>query len=1272
MAKTIKKLAALAVALMICVSAMSVGVFALDTPSLTMYDQRCIDADSEFEVNVEAWNFNDVFGAFIVLDLDGLELVSVSKNGTKELTANQDYYVSEGKVRIVALGDKNGDSVTAAFEDGGSALTLKLKMPKEISLKDSYNISFVTDSQEDYYCEFVDSNSADLDVNLSGCIVASHDWTDWWESTPSSAAHDGEEARNCNECWEYEYRKIPCTVTADSLTINKVTLIENYDGGISYNDYDEETGQEIEPWFEYSYHDAVDYTVTLPGGQVLESNDIGEVEYQGEWFSLDIEDDQSYDNQWGIGTHTATGKIFGKEVTFDVEIVENPVESVTVQDISIIEGTSLETREDWETTPSTEYEVYSYCPEFSVKLKGEDTIQNSWEGPIIVLGREFYGMVYSDDQSKTKKWGIGPHTVNGKFLGVDVEFKVIITESPFESIVIDDVTLIEEYDAEESYAFNEETQDWDIPWQEYRYDPEFTVVLKNGKGTLHSENGWVYYQDQGYCLEFTDDQSVDNEWGKGEYTVTGKILGLSADFKVNIIENPVERVIVPDISITEGTNLGTAYEDDDEYECYYYDIDEYTVKFNNGMPDTTVYDGEALNLFGRNFWLNSRDDQSATNKWGVGEHTATAEFLGVEATFTVTITPSPIKSVTAEDISVIEKTGGSYVQSWVGDSDTPVEWYEYGCDTKVTVELQDGTFKDATNGIQIGGEWYYPSYDSDQAYDNQWGVGTHTATVTLLGKSDEFNVTVTASPVESLVINSVDIIENVDGDIWGEDEEDYFRYWYDPTFTVKLTDGRTFTSTYNEGSQEVEIDGERYWLTFEDTQWEEHWTLGEHKAYATLLGKTVEFTVNVIETPFSSVVFDDVQVTENIDGYEGENFFVYSYTPSFTVNFKDNSKQPLVSKDGYVEYNNSRYYVEVEEQTEAWAVGEHQASASVLGVNNDIKVTVVKNVYENLLIEEVDGQLVLTFKTDEGEEKMTALGFALEGMGEDGFGGTLYTDGKDFSDVYLYYDATTDISQIFTNNVKIKIGTLESNTLASCKWFRVNIFASDYVGYLTAYRELIEFESFDGSANAENIDALISFAINLCGDAWQENVEWETIGEYEYVILDADIVKDRVKTIFGIDNLDLSLTPLYDAEAGKVKVLMLLIGGWAEGEMDLAYENGEWTLIFVPAEGADYVKLTIVMDENAAIKSFEFEGLPFIYGDANGDEVIDGRDVNSICRYIANYDYDTETSTETIFEGADANGDGVVDGRDVNIICRYIANFDYDTGSSTVVLGPQK
>lgn len=79
----------------------------------------------------------------------------------------------------------------------------------------------------------------------------------------------------------------------------------------------------------------------------------------------------------------------------------------------------------------------------------------------------------------------------------------------------------------------------------------------------------------------------------------------------------------------------------------------------------------------------------------------------------------------------------------------------------------------------------------------------------------------------------------------------------------------------------------------------------------------------------------------------------------------------------------------------------------------------------------------------------------------------------------------------------------------------------------------------------------------------------------------------------------------------------------------------------------------------------------FIYGDSNGDRSIDGRDVITLCNYLANYDYDTETSTVEITQGADANGDSFVDGRDVIIICNYLANFDYDTGSSTIILGPQ-
>ena len=76
-----------------------------------------------------------------------------------------------------------------------------------------------------------------------------------------------------------------------------------------------------------------------------------------------------------------------------------------------------------------------------------------------------------------------------------------------------------------------------------------------------------------------------------------------------------------------------------------------------------------------------------------------------------------------------------------------------------------------------------------------------------------------------------------------------------------------------------------------------------------------------------------------------------------------------------------------------------------------------------------------------------------------------------------------------------------------------------------------------------------------------------------------------------------------------------------------------------------------------------------IAGDINGDEEIDGRDVITLCSYLANYDYDSGISSVDIFDGADANADGFVDGRDVIIVCAYLANYDYDTGSSTIVLG---
>jgi len=69
--------------------------------------------------------------------------------------------------------------------------------------------------------------------------------------------------------------------------------------------------------------------------------------------------------------------------------------------------------------------------------------------------------------------------------------------------------------------------------------------------------------------------------------------------------------------------------------------------------------------------------------------------------------------------------------------------------------------------------------------------------------------------------------------------------------------------------------------------------------------------------------------------------------------------------------------------------------------------------------------------------------------------------------------------------------------------------------------------------------------------------------------------------------------------------------------------------------------------------------------------MIDSRDLVLIRKFMANFDYDTNTSTVEVAGGADTNGDGGIDARDLVLLRQYFANYDYDSGSSSVVLGPQ-
>ena len=122
-------------------------------------------------------------------------------------------------------------------------------------------------------------------------------------------------------------------------------------------------------------------------------------------------------------------------------------------------------------------------------------------------------------------------------------------------------------------------------------------------------------------------------------------------------------------------------------------------------------------------------------------------------------------------------------------------------------------------------------------------------------------------------------------------------------------------------------------------------------------------------------------------------------------------------------------------------------------------------------------------------------------------------------------------------------------------------------------------------------------------------------------------------------------------DKARVRVLFVKEDGSTQ-DVNAVYENGKMT--FKTAELG-----TFVLVENT-----------FLWGDANGDGKVNSQDIIRLKNYLANYNYETGSSTYTVSAGADANGDGKINSQDIIRLKNYLANYNYETESSTYVLGP--
>ena len=827
---------------------------------------------------------------------------------------------------------------------------------KEQSLIEKTSGYYNDENPEEEWYQY--SYAVDFDVHLKDGSVIETDYTEYVEYEGKNYYLSYDDGQDYDNQWGVGKHTVEAEILGfktsfeveilespvKSIVCEDVQVIELVDGNYTEDYWD--TGEE---YFKYRY--TPKYTITFKDGTVIESDSNGDIEYQDTWYEPRCKDDQSADNQWDLGKHTVTADFMGYEFSFTVEVVDSIVDHVEFQDIQVIESSGYNCEDE----DGNQWYEYSYLVKYKVYLKNGKTLESDYDEDVYYNGR-YYRLQYDDGQSFENQWGIGKYTIEAEVLGYKTSFTVEVVESPVESIVYEDLSVIKNLDGyyEEDWYTEEE-------YFYYKYTPKYTVTLKDGTTLKSDSDGDIYYKDEWYSPNLRDNQNYENQWDLGKYTVTAELFGTVGSFEVEVIDTPIDYIEFDENTIIEKSS-GWYVGEDEEWFKYYYHID-CKVHLKDGrvlIPD----EFDEIKYNGRWYEIEYSDDQSYDNPWGIGSHEVTASVLGYETTFTIEIVESPVKKVVYEDVKVI-KTADGYYEEW--EEGERYFFYEY--QPQYTVTFKDGTVMKSDEGcIYYQNERYSPECRDNQSFENEWDLGKHVVHANLLGYETTFNVEVIKVPIKKYEVVTRSLIELTDGyydEDWDTGEE---CFWYDYDECVKyiitLETGEVLESD-NDGT--VYYNGRYYSVrTSDDQSFETPWGVGKHTVTASLFGNDMEFEIEVIESPVATAKIDKVKVNKHEDGYWDEDYdedtddylewYHYEAEPkSYTVTLKDGT---VLKSDyrGRLKYQGQYYWPEViDEQSyeNQLQVGINTLQVQLLGKVFDFEVEVVDNECESIEILEV-------------------------------------------------------------------------------------------------------------------------------------------------------------------------------------------------------------------------------------------------------------------------------------------------------------------------------
>ncbi len=574
-----------------------------------------------------------------------------------------------------------------------------------------------------------------------------------------------------------------------SITIDPITVIENYNvygnwrtdsNGIDYFHYNIYSGCGTycnDFYIHIQFADNITFDGTC--GELYKITNGNSFS----WFTF--ASDQAV-NHWGIGDHIATVSFLNATCQMTVTVKENPVQSISVESISIVEGTHGYTSTDRNGNSYYEYHIFNSDLYKNITIYYKDgTSFTGTPQQIYNLTKEF-SMTFSANQRESH-WSVGDNTATASYMGITCNYTVTITESPIASIYAAPITLYENVHSAIMHDYSTNTD-----YYRYSYNNLLSIAIFYKDGTI--ETG--IWDDMYNRISIVDDQSATSLWGLGKHKATVRYGHLSCEVDITIKSNPVKNIelikspkieyITGEMFDLSGAVLRVHFNDNTS--------EDISILHYFTYPNHSRYFSKKLNAYDIVTVSGGLTRDAAVSGIcfaNAGEQTLTLTYFGQSTTLPVTVTEKIIKdisinddnknlivTVTYTDNSTQEMTAHSFISSaGEGTDEYAAAFGELRTDKGIYYATfstyTDSSMSLSMNGVssnilENGCDWY-------SLYIDRYNLLYNESYSNMASNIGAFNGIITADNIDSIICYIL-LLEEFE---WTESDPHWNgNYWY--------------------------------------------------------------------------------------------------------------------------------------------------------------------------------------------------------------------------------------------------------------------------------------------------------------------------------------------------------------------------------------------------------------------------------------------------------------------------------------------------------------